>query len=251
MKIRCRRRRTSSSDPPPIRHPSQKTRPPVRSPRHRGVQLVRWFRRLRSSSSATGSPDRVSALSGPGTRPGIRPVIQHGQRRTGHHVPVSRCLSATGIRFSVTLFPPGSWALLTVGLPAATGGRTPTGFPRSARMSSDRGGRPLYPEDGGAHPDRGDPRPAPAASQRPVPAPRSTSHRRARLTRHQRGFTRFARPVFPSPVAARMERAALGLSPGLRTPPTKSRTTHAREGTGHEHGPGTTRSTHIRRSPIR
>ena len=55
----------------------------------------------------------------------------------------------------------------------------------------------------------------------------------ARLTRHQRGFTQFARPVFPSPVAARMERAALGLSPGLRTPPTRSRTTHARVGTGH------------------
>jgi hypothetical protein len=30
---------------------------------------------------------------------------------------VSRRLSATGIRFSVILFPPGSWALLTVGLP--------------------------------------------------------------------------------------------------------------------------------------
>jgi hypothetical protein len=76
--------------------------------------------------------------------------------------------------------------------------------------------------------------PAPAASQRPVPAPRRTSHRQgSRFTRHQRGFKRFARPVFPSPVAARMERAALGLSPGLRTPPTKSRTTHAEEGTGH------------------
>ena len=75
---------------------------------------------------------------------------------------------------------------------------------------------------------------APAASQRPVPAPRHTSHRRgSRLTRHQRGFTQFARPVFPSPVAARMERAALGLYPGLRTPPTRSRTTHAEVGTGH------------------
>ena len=30
---------------------------------------------------------------------------------------VSCCLSATGIRFSVILCPPGSWALLTVGLP--------------------------------------------------------------------------------------------------------------------------------------
>ena len=54
-----------------------------------------------------------------------------------------------------------------------------------------------------------------------------------RITRHQRGFKRFTRPVFPSPVAARMERAALGLYPGLRTPPTRIRTTHAGEGTGH------------------
>lgn len=30
---------------------------------------------------------------------------------------VSRRLSATGISFSVILFPPGSWAFLTVGLP--------------------------------------------------------------------------------------------------------------------------------------
>ena len=43
----------------------------------------------------------------------------------------------------------------------------------------------------------------------------------------------FTRPVFPSPVAARMERAALGLSPELRTPPTRSRTTHVGVGTGH------------------
>ena len=108
-------------------------------------------------------------------------------------------------------------------------------------MSSDRGGRPLYPGDGGAHPDRGDSRPAPAASQRPVPAPRRTSHPRgSRLTRHQRGFKQFARPVFPSPVAARMERAALGLSLGLRTPPTKSRRRTPRWGQAIEHGPGTT-----------
>ena len=62
-------------------------------------------------------------------------------------------------------------------------------------------------------------RPAPAASQRPVPAPRRTSHRpRLCLTRHQPGFKRFARPVFPSPVAARMERAALGLHPRASHP---------------------------------
>ena len=40
-----------------------------------------------------------------------------------------------------------------------------------------------------------------------------------------------------------MERAALGLSPGLRTPPTKSRQRTPRWGQATEHGPGTTHST--------
>jgi hypothetical protein len=65
---------------------------------------------------------------------------------------VSCCLSATGVCFSVILFPPGDWALLTVGSPA--NGRTLTGLPRSARTSCDRVGCPLYPGDNGAHPDR-------------------------------------------------------------------------------------------------
>jgi hypothetical protein len=99
--------------------------------------------------------------------------------------------------------------------------RTPTGLPRSARTSCDRGGRPLYPEDGGALPGLRD-----VPSRRlphhsgPSLHPAATSHRAGLcFTRHQRGFTRFARPVFPSPVAARVERAALGLSLELRTPP--------------------------------
>jgi hypothetical protein len=47
--------------------------------------------------------------------------------------------------------PAGSWALLAVGL-LGTRARTPTGLPRFARTSCDRGGCPLYPEDGGAPP---------------------------------------------------------------------------------------------------
>jgi hypothetical protein len=35
---------------------------------------------------------------------------------------------------------------------ATPAARTSTGLPRSARMSYDRGGCPLYPEDGGALP---------------------------------------------------------------------------------------------------
>ena len=47
---------------------------PLRSV-HRSVQRARQFRHSRSLRSK-GSPDCVSALSGPGTGPGIRPVIQ-------------------------------------------------------------------------------------------------------------------------------------------------------------------------------
>jgi hypothetical protein len=67
-------------------------------------------------------------------------------------------------------------------------------------------------------------RPAPAASQRPVPAPRYIINRaRPQITRHQRRFTRFTRPAIPLACGPRMERAPLGFSPELRTPPTKSR----------------------------
>src|SRR5260370_30975768 len=46
----------------------------------------------------------VSTLSRPGTRPGIRPVIRDGQRRAGLIASLSRCLSATGVRFLGILF---------------------------------------------------------------------------------------------------------------------------------------------------
>ena len=59
---------------------------------------------------------------------------------------------------------------------------------------------------------------APATSQQPVPAPCRTSHRQGSHNEALRGFTQFARPVFPSPVAARMERAALGLEPRASHP---------------------------------
>jgi hypothetical protein len=135
-------------------------------------------------------------------------------------------------RFSVVLFPPGSWALLTVGLPAND--RTPTGLPRSARTSYDRDGRPLYPGDGGAHPGQ---RRLPAGACRFAAAspciPPYFPSAGSRLTRHQRGFKQFARPVFPSPVAARMERAAVGLEPRASHPADQEPTTHAEVGTGH------------------
>jgi hypothetical protein len=59
------------------------------------------------------------------------------------------------------------------------------------------------------------------------------------------------RPVCLSPVAPGWNGPPLGSRPGLRTPPTKSRRRTSRRGQAIEHGPGTTRSTHISRSPIR
>ena len=149
----------------------------------------------------TGSPDHVSTLSGPGTRPVSGQLYETTGGGAGHHVPVSCCLSAAGIRFSVIRCPLGDWAFLTVGLPGDKA-RTPTGLSRSTHTRYDRGGCLLYPGDGGAHPaDRKSPAAAcrfPAASPyTPLPHPISG----ALITRHQRGFTQFTRPVFPLPVA--------------------------------------------------
>ena len=48
-----------------------------------------------------------------------------------------------------------------------------------------------------------------------------------------KGSRMFARPVFPSLWPPGWNGPPLGQHPGLRTPPTKSQTTHAEEGTGH------------------
>ena len=136
-------------------------------------------------------------------------------------------------RFSVIRFPPGDWALLAVGLPdlgpdldGVTAFRTHElrpgwvpPLPRGRRCSS-RPSRfldrrlPLY---------RGQ-------SLYPAPA----SHLAGlRLTRHQREFTQFTRPIFPSPVASRMEREPSGFPPRASHPADQEPTTHAEAGTGH------------------
>ena len=194
-------------DRPPVdRPPSRAGRPPVRSPPRpqppRVVQLVLRFRRRRHRRLSQAHLTRVSTLSGPGTTPGIRPVI-HDRRQeeasTLPRFPVAFRPPAFASR--VILFPPGIWAFLTVGLPATiSSGRTPTGLPRSTRTRCDRGGCPLYPGDGGALP-AGMPCPAgacrfPAASPCTPPAP---SHR-AGLT-HDEASTKGSRdsPVRSSP----------------------------------------------------
>jgi hypothetical protein len=125
-----------------------------------------------------------------------------------------------------------------------TGGWTTTGLPRSAHTSYDREGCPLYPGDNGARPGLEivpSRRLPPHKRQRPcTPAP--TFHLpRLWLTRHQRGFTQFTHPVFPSPATARMERAAASAFPRA-SHPIRPRAEQRTSGWGQaiEHGPGTT-----------
>jgi hypothetical protein len=182
----------------------------------------------------TGSPDRVSALSRPGTRPGIRPVIRSDRLEEAAIVsrfPVAFPLPAFASRSSCSrrgVGPP-----LRSAYRRRHAARTPTGLPRSTRMSCDRGGCPLYPEDGGAPPGQvvsltGACRSAAASPYTPPQLPIDGGS----LTRHQRGFTQFTRPIFPSPAAARMERAAAPAFPRASHPADQEPTTHAEVGTG-------------------
>ncbi len=159
---------------------------------------------------------------------------------------VSCCLSATGIRFSVIRYPPGGWALLTVGLPnAPRRARTPNGV-TTFRTHEQRPGRaPSKPRGQRCSPR---PRRLPAgrgphhSSQSLHPAALPTD--RGRITRHHEGSR--DSPVRSSPRLwpPGCNGPPLGSRLGLRTPPTKSRRRTPRWGQAIEHGPGTTRSTH-------
>jgi hypothetical protein len=113
--------------------------------------------------------------------------------------------------------------------------RTSTGLPRSARMSCDRGGCPLYPEDGGARPGW---MACPAGAYRSTAASPCTPLQHHTLRGSEsRGINEGSSnsPVRFSPHLRPpgWNEPPLGLSPELRTPPTKSRTTHVEVGTGH------------------
>ena len=133
-------------------------------------------------------------------------------------VPVSRCLS--GHRHSLPGHPVPAGEL---GLPCGrlTGpccqGRTPTGLPRSARMSCGRGGCPLYPGDCGA---RTAGRSSPAAACRlaaarpcaPVQQPTTGGFLSRGIIKGSRSFTR---PAFPRPVAPGWSGSPRASSPGF------------------------------------
>jgi hypothetical protein len=175
----------------------------------------------------------VSALSGPGTQPGIRPVIRGNRRRSRSRPP----------RFPVTFRPPAfaSWASFptrgfrpaydrpTAPPPAA---RTRAGFPRSARTRPGWDRASSVPRGRRCRRDR---EWCPIAACRFATA--RPCHPGVALRPGMclsRGISKdslaFARPAFPSPVAPQTERATLGLSPEL--PTSKHRMPGRRSGQG-------------------
>ena len=155
---------------------------------------------------------------------------------------VSRCLSAAGIRFSVIRCPPGDWAFLTVGLPDKP---DPDGVTTFHTHELRPGWVPPVPRGRRCSPDRN------AFFSRRLPLPNGQSLNPATashpagplITRHQRRFTQFTPPVFPFACSPRMERAPLGFSPELRTPPAQYQQRTSGWGQAIEHEPEATFST--------
>ena len=146
-------------------------------------------------------------------------------------------------RFSVIRFPPG------IGPSLRSAYRTEQPGPRRgyrvphARVTTGVGASST-PRTAVLFPAERSPQPAPAASQRPVLAPRY-QHPISGAPHYEASTEVYA--LHPSGLSPRLwppdGTGALGLFPELRTPPARSRTTHVGAGTGHEHGPGTTLST--------
>src|SRR6266516_2549986 len=138
-------------------------RPPVRSPR-RQPPCRRW----RSSSWRPTCPSvpavpiisssqahltHVGTLSGPGTRPDIRPVGSGSPAEEPAHRPgFPVAFRPTGVRFLGHPVPPGSYAFLTVGRPDTCRYPDPDGVSTFHVHETRPGGVPSRPRDGGALP---------------------------------------------------------------------------------------------------
>jgi hypothetical protein len=242
VKIRCRKRRTFSSAAcqSTASQPGRTSSGPfttIVAPACPSVPGP-WSSSLSRAHLTASAPFRARA---PGPVSGQLSGTASGEPAIMSRFPAAFRLPAFASRSPCSR--PGTGPSSRSAYRAPPSARTRTGFPRFTPARYDRGGCPLYPGDGGARPGR---MPCPASACR-FPAaspchPAPTSHQRgSAITGHQRGFTRFTRPVCPSPVAPRMGRETLGLVPVLRTPPLPA--AHDRAGPGREHAPGTTRPT--------
>jgi hypothetical protein len=175
---------------------------------------------------------RVSPLSRPGTRPGIRPVIREplvegtSDAALGFLSPFGHRRSLLGSSCSRRGIGPSSWSAYH---PPAEGGPR-RGFHVPHSRDSTGVGALSTPGTAVLILDR---MPCPASACRftaacpctPLPLPTTEPL----FTRHQRRFTRFTRPVCPSPVTPRMGREILRLSPRASHPAV---TSNARQGRG-------------------
>ena len=190
----------------------------------------------RSSSLSTGSPDPRQHPFGPGTEPGIRPVIRDDRRRgqpSSSRFPVA--FRPPAFASWVILFPLGDSAFLTVGLPArATSGPDPVGVSTFRTHEIRPGWVPSLPRGGGV---------LPASAISPAGACRFSTaspctplkHSTAGAGDYEASSRVHSRsPVRPSPRPWPPDgTGALGLSPELRTPPLPA--THVEAGTGPGH----------------
>ena len=166
--------------------------------RQGGVQLVLGFWHLVDLAIELTWPRQHPF--GSGTSP--YPASYAGRPAEGPAVgvPVFCCLSATGVRFLAILCPLGNWASLTVGLPALSQSRTPTGLSRFARVRYGRGGCPLYPGDCGAlHGRHGIPGRRTPLLNGEVPVPRRNTPPSEASANEASSRVRGCSPVRPSP----------------------------------------------------
>lgn len=171
--------------------------------------------------------------------------MQGDRRRAECVAPSSRCLSAAGVRFLGHPVPARGLGLPRSRLTAQSPERTPSGFPRSTQLRYDRGGRPLYPGDGGVLPVGGSlsDRHPPLLSGQPLHSAEDSVWRSPNVTRHHQGFTCVHPSGLPLACGPRTDREPLGVFFELRTPPLP--VTHVEAGTGLGHWPGSTPSTSV------
>ena len=174
--------------------------------------------------------------------PRIRPVMRDDRRRGQSSRP--GFLLPFGRRHSLLGHPiPAGGLGLPYGRLTGPEARTPTGLPRSTRTSCDRGGSPLYPEDGGAHP--GWDSPSPGTCRFSATSPYTLLQHPTLQGCCLRGINRGSRysPVRSSP--------RLWPPDGTASPRAFPRASHPAGRTGRrtsgwgqaiEHGPGTTLS---------
>ncbi len=201
-------------------------------------------------SSSQAHLTHVGTLSGPGTRPDIRPVGSGSPAEEPAHRPgFPVAFRPTGVGFLGHPVPPGNYAFLTVGRPDTCRYPDPDGVSTFHVHETRPGGVPSRPRDGGALPTDAESsvgtRRFPAASPHPLSRFPSAG---LNLTGHHRGFTYVHPSGLPLACGPRMEREPLGFISRSFAPRRYQRRT-SRQGRALSTGPGL-RSRHQHRSAL-